>query len=70
MEVAPRPATHVYGDHPSGKSRLHIVVDTIADIGDLSGIDACLVDDPPEEVRRRLLDALASGRPHEIEVRS
>ncbi len=45
-----------------------VVVDAVADVGDLAGGEAALRDDPLEELRRGLLDPPALGRADQVDV--
>ena len=68
VQMTPGAATDVHGDHPCGEGRLDVVVDPVADIGDLLSRDAALGDDPLEERGRGFLDSPARRRADEIDV--
>ena len=66
--MSPRASAHVHGDHPGGESGRNVVVDAIADVRDLVGVDATLEDDPLEERRRGFLDTPAGRRADQVDV--
>src|SRR3954452_20477769 len=68
VEVAPRPAAHVYADEAGRERGPHVVVDAVANVGDLGRLVPDLVQDPREELRPRLGDAPARGRADDVDA--
>src|SRR5580765_7712972 len=68
VEVAPRAAADVDGDHPGGERGHYVVVHPVADVGDLRRSEAGLHGDSLEELRARLFDAPARRRADEVDV--
>ena len=69
VEVPPRAAADVHRNHAGSERRLDVVVDAVADVGDLLCVDAGLLGDPLEERGRRLLHAETLGGGDEVDVR-
>src|SRR5262245_3227735 len=68
MQVAPGPATDVHRHEAEGERRLHVVVDAIADVGDLRSSEPGLGHEPLEEATRGLFDAPAGRGAGEVDV--
>ena len=66
LEHPPRPAADVDRDEPRGGGGKHVVVDPVADVGDLRGVTPGELDDELEEARIRLLDAQARRRRDDV----
>ena len=66
VDVTPWAAPHEHRDHPGGKRRADVVVQPVADVGDLAGRAPALGDDPVEERRGRLLDSPAGRGADEV----
>jgi hypothetical protein len=56
MDIPPWTTSHEHGDHTGSEGGTDVVVESIADIGDLVRRAAALGNDPGEEPRRWLLD--------------
>ena len=66
--MAPRAAPDMHGHQPRREGRLDVVVDPVADVGDLTGGDTGLFHQPLEEARGRLLDTPPGGRADQVDV--
>src|SRR5829696_207103 len=68
VEIPPRAAAQMDGDHAGRERRHDVVVDAVADICDLARLGAGLHDDPLEESGSGLLDSPPDGRADEVDV--
>src|SRR5262245_2320430 len=68
VQIAPRAAADVHGRHPGGDRRLDVVVDAVADVGDLRWAELDGLCQTPEERRGRLFDAPTLGRAEHLQV--
>ena len=67
VDVPPRTPSHEHGDHTGSEGGTDVVVEPIADIGDLLRRAAAFANDPGEESRRWLLDLPSGRRPDEVD---
>ena len=68
LEIAPRAAADVHGDHPAAARGHDVVVDPVAHVGDLAGLGVDRLEQQLEEARRGLLGAERVRRRREVHV--